>query len=87
MTEPTSTPFPLVGRDGNGSQNRLFAFPILLISYFQIMNKTYICPAFSIEEAQAAQMLAESLAINSDTTVDGGEALTKEASWDIWEAE
>ena len=38
-----------------------------------------------VEEAQAAQMLAESLAINSDTTVDGGDALTKEeVSWDIW---
>jgi hypothetical protein len=38
-----------------------------------------------VEEAQAAQMLAESLAINNDTTVDGGDALTKEDnSWDIW---
>ena len=38
-----------------------------------------------IEEAQAAQMLAESMAINNDTTVDGGQALTKEDnSWDIW---
>ena len=51
------------------------------------MNKMYLIPAMQVEEAQAAQMLAESLAINSDTTVDGGEALTKEASWDIWEAE
>jgi len=49
------------------------------------MKKIYICPALNIEEAQAAQMLAESLAINSDTTVDGGEALTKEATWNIWE--
>ena len=49
------------------------------------MNKTYICPAFSIEEAQAAQMLAESLRI-SDTPVDGSQALTKEdTGWDIWE--
>ena len=31
-------------------------------------------------------MLAESLTINSDTTVDGSQALTKEdAAWDIWE--
>ena len=49
--------------------------------------KTYLIPALKVEEAQAAQMLAESLAINSDTTLDGGDALTKEASWDIWEAE
>ena len=45
-------------------------------------------PALQVEEAQAAQMLAESLAINNDTTVDGGDALTKEDnSWDIWNAE
>ena len=36
-----------------------------------------------VEEAQAAQMLAESLVI-SDTTVDGGSALTKEDNWSIW---
>ena len=48
----------------------------------------YIKPYIKIEEAQAAQMLAESLAINSDTTVDGGDALTKEDnSWDIWNEE
>ena len=41
-----------------------------------------------VEEAQAAQMLAESLAINSNTTVDGGQALTKEDdAWDIWDEE
>ena len=41
-------------------------------------------PAMQVEEAQAAQMLAESLVI-SDTTVDGSNALTKEDnSWDIW---
>jgi len=44
----------------------------------------YIKPSIKVEEAQAAQMLAESLAINVDTTVDGGEALTKESAWDIW---
>lgn len=49
------------------------------------MKKTYISPALSIEEAQAAQMLAESLSINSGKTVDGGDALTKEErAWDIW---
>ena len=50
--------------------------------------KKYFAPAIKVEGAQAAQMLAESLAINSDTTVDGGDALTKEDnSWDIWGAE
>ena len=47
--------------------------------------KKYIVPAMQVEEAQAAQMLAESLAINNDTKVDGGNALTKESvDWDIW---
>ena len=46
----------------------------------------YIKPALQTREAQAAQMLAESLTINSTTTVDGGQALTKEdAAWDIWD--
>ena len=50
------------------------------------MKKMYLIPAMQVEEAQAAQMLAESLAINSDTTVSGGDALTKEAdTWDIWD--
>ena len=44
----------------------------------------YIKPALKVEEAQVVNMLAESLTINSDTTVDGGDALTKESSWDIW---
>ena len=45
----------------------------------------YIAPAIQVNEAQAAQMLAESLTINSDTKVDGSAALTKEdAAWDIW---
>jgi len=48
------------------------------------MKTTYICPAMQVEEAQAAQMLAESLTI-SDSPVDGSQALTKEADdWDIW---
>ena len=46
--------------------------------------KNYFAPAIQIEEAQAAQMLAESRAINSNKTVDGGDALTKESAWDIW---
>ena len=50
-----------------------------------MIMKTYLIPAMKVEEAQAAQMLAESLAINNGTTVDGGDALTKEEnSWDIW---
>ncbi|MBR6030896.1 MAG: hypothetical protein IKP36_02935 [Bacteroidaceae bacterium] len=52
------------------------------------MKKTYLNPAMQVEEAQAAQMLAESLAINSNTTVDGGQALTKEDdAWEIWDEE
>ena len=44
----------------------------------------YIKPSIKIEEAMAAQMLAESLVI-SQTEVDGSQALTKEdAAWDIW---
>ena len=51
------------------------------------MKKTYIIPAWQIELAQAAQMLAESLQI-SDTPVDGSQALTKEdEAWDIWNDE
>ena len=48
------------------------------------MKKSYIMPAMQVEEAQAAQMLAESLSISNET-VDGSQALTKEDnSWDIW---
>lgn len=51
------------------------------------MKKTYIIPASQVAEAQAAQMLAESLTI-SETTVSGDQALTKEdAAWDIWNEE
>jgi hypothetical protein len=48
------------------------------------MKKRYICPVFNIEDAQAAQMLAESLPIIDDNTVDGGNALTKDSAWDVW---
>ena len=45
----------------------------------------YLKPTIKTSEAQASEMLAESLAINSGTTVDGSQALTKEdAAWDIW---
>ena len=50
------------------------------------MKKIYICPAIELEEAQAAQMLAESLSIN-EGTVDGSQATKEDASWDIWDAE
>ena len=44
----------------------------------------YIKPIIKVEEAEVVSMLAESLPINGGTTVDGGEALTKESSWEIW---
>lgn len=48
----------------------------------------YVKPIIEINEAQVAQMLAESLSINNNPTVDGSNALTKEdSSWDIWGAE
>ncbi len=37
-----------------------------------------------IEEAQVVNMLAESLVIDDSTTVDGSQALTKDADWDDW---
>lgn len=47
--------------------------------------KKYFAPAMQAEEAEAIQMLAESLSINSDVTVDGSSALTRDGSnWDIW---
>jgi len=48
------------------------------------MTMKYIKPALKVEKAQVISMLAESLVIDNDTTVDGGDALTKEAEWDIW---
>lgn len=49
------------------------------------MKKTYVCPFIKMNEAQAAQMMAESLNLNSETTVPGNSALTKENyAWDIW---
>ena len=46
--------------------------------------KKYLQPALCVESAQVVNMLAESLAIDTTTTVDGSQALTKEADWDIW---
>ena len=48
------------------------------------MIKKYVIPALKVEEAQVVSMLAESLKIDGDTTVDGGDALTKESAWEIW---
>ena len=48
------------------------------------MKKKYLNPALKVEEAEVVNMLAESLVIDGDTTVDGGDALTKEDSWEIW---
>ena len=51
------------------------------------MKRSYMIPAMQVEETQAAQMLAESLAI-SNKEVDGSEALTKEDDdWGIWNDE
>jgi hypothetical protein len=45
----------------------------------------YIKPIIKVEEAEVVNMLAESLVIDGSTTVDGGNALTKEDnSWSIW---
>jgi len=44
----------------------------------------YIKPELKVEEADVVSMLAESLTIDGNTTVDGGDALTKESSWEIW---
>ncbi|MBR6140180.1 MAG: hypothetical protein IKQ37_00215 [Bacteroidaceae bacterium] len=49
--------------------------------------KTYLMPALKVEEAQAAQMLAASLGINSDKTVSGNDALTKEDVLDFLDDE
>jgi len=47
----------------------------------------YIKPALKVELAQVVNMLAESLVIDGKTTVDGGQALTKENDWAIWSDE
>lgn len=48
------------------------------------MKKTYIIPAMTVKEALAEQMLAASLTINSNTQVDGSQALVKDGDWDIF---
>ena len=47
------------------------------------MKKIYMTPQTEVAFVEVTKMLAESLPI-SDDTVNGGEALTKENSWDIW---
>jgi len=44
----------------------------------------YIKPELKVESAQVVSMLAESLAIDNNTTVDGADALTRETAWSIW---
>ena len=44
------------------------------------MIKKYVIPALKVEEAQVVSMLAESLKIDGNTTVDGGDALTRNNS-------
>ena len=45
----------------------------------------YIKPIIKVEEAEVVNMLAESLVIDGNTKVDGGDALSKEdKSWEIW---
>ena len=45
----------------------------------------YTRPTIKVEEAMAASILAESLKIIGEKTVDGSQALTKEdTAWDIW---
>ena len=46
--------------------------------------KKYLAPALRVEEAQPSCLLADSLKV-SEETVDGANALTKDAEgWDIW---
>ena len=57
--------------------------------YFAL-KKVYLIPASKIEEAMAAQIIADSLKVNkdSDKTVDGDKTMTKEDNaWDIWGGE
>ena len=45
----------------------------------------YIKPSIEMNEAQASQLIADSLKMNTGKEVDAGGALTKEDdAWDIW---
>ncbi|MBQ7496078.1 MAG: hypothetical protein IJT75_10090 [Bacteroidaceae bacterium] len=48
------------------------------------MKKTYSSPVVKELHMDTEQMVAESLAINSSVTVDGGDALVKGNEWDIF---
>ena len=48
----------------------------------------YIKPSIEMNQAQASQLIADSLKVNADKEVDAGGALTKEDNaWDIWSEE
>lgn len=48
--------------------------------------KKYIAPALQVNETEVCHMLAESLPVVNDQTVDGSNALSKENdTWEIWE--
>ena len=45
----------------------------------------YIKPSIEMNQAQASQLIADSLKMNTGKEVDAGGALTKEDNaWDIW---
>ena len=45
----------------------------------------YIKPSIEMNEAQASQLIADSLKMNTGKEVDAGGALTKDDdAWDIW---
>ena len=48
------------------------------------MKKTYIKPAIETTQVEVTHMLAESLGINNEKTIDGKDALGKDNDWDIW---
>jgi hypothetical protein len=48
------------------------------------MKKTYSIPSVKEFHMDTEQMVAESLIINSSTTVDGSAALVKGNDWDIF---
>lgn len=56
------------------------------IKYF-FMKKIYMKPKTEVTFAEVISMMAESLTINSDVSIDGGDALTKKSNWDIWAEE
>lgn len=51
------------------------------------MKRNYLSPQVEVASAEVVSMVAESLPISSEITVDGGDALTKESDWNIWDEE